>query len=962
MKLSLKSIALIFVLSSIGSMSLMQANADKENTDNQQTVAMSHAALAETDKPYTGATQGGPDIVTYVDTPTEFDGYAASPDGVIAKYQWDFDGDGQADYDSADNGMTVHTFSKPGKYDAMFKAFDATGAEMPLSVVRVIVRKGKGVPGYLNKNNLNLSNEEKVKKDKDDFKKQMKLTAEEENFLEMNTDIATAPIDAGAGTTLTEMPTQNAALPADGIKKTYVVMINGGGESRFWDDVTYSYDMFHTSYSLPASNIYLLNSNGLNPSGLNPNSMIDYAATKANLQTVLGSLALIIDGDDVLYFWATNHGNGYIGPVQREASQLKKIGYSGTGRISVDPGAEQDYVESDFLLRSFMVGGAYEDVFGMDTWGTYYYALSSTRIAYYRQKYVSHFSDVNFVDQGVKSDNDIYIERYMDYLKGDTNRDGIIDTALGETADYDADGVKPFDPITRTYDEDDWGEIDTYSDNIRTINTGVPEEFTYTYTILDIGLDNRLDIDLNHDPLNPHANGTDLDNDGLIDGLDVNNDGDQGDWISIDEVICLYGETLADDELRSYLQPTNAQSVVIMLMPCFSGGFIEDLSRPGTIIMTSTEEETVSWGNRFIRNITSALTGNSYPDTAGNPALIDTNADGYKDMTEIFNFAAANDYGTSFQIPQYDDNGDGISHAFPIPSGDESALGAIVHLNPVLPSAGTIKINKDAAYTSSTSVTLNLTAIAAMTQMQFSEDGTTFSALEPVAAAKIWTLSAGDGTKKVCVRFANAQGVTSDAYSDTIIFDSTPATVYAPQTTSPTGNLKPVWNWQPAVDNGSGTTGIYKFYLGTTSGGHEIVNGQSVSATTYTHSTNLSKGTYYAYITTTDNAGNLATSTVGSVVIRDAIAPATAVTSPTNNATVSRNKIMTIKANATDAVGVTKVVFYVNGAIVCTDTTAAYTCSWKVPIKSGAVYTLQTKAYDAAGNIGSSAIVKVTAR
>lgn len=149
MKLSLKSIALIFVLSNIGSMSLMQANADKENTDNQQTVAMSHATLAETTKPYTGATQGGPDIVTYVDTPTKFDGYAASPDGVIAKYQWDFDGDGQADYDSAENGMTAHTFSKPGKYDAMFKAFDATGAEMPFSAVYTLQTKAYDAAGNI---------------------------------------------------------------------------------------------------------------------------------------------------------------------------------------------------------------------------------------------------------------------------------------------------------------------------------------------------------------------------------------------------------------------------------------------------------------------------------------------------------------------------------------------------------------------------------------------------------------------------------------------------------------------------------------------------------------------------------------------------------------------------------------------------------------------------------------------
>jgi hypothetical protein len=59
-------------------------------------------------------------------------------------------------------------------------------------------------------------------------------------------------------------------------------------------------------------------------------------------------------------------------------------------------------------------------------------------------------------------------------------------------------------------------------------------------------------------------------------------------------------------------------------------------------------------------------------------------------------------------------------------------------------------------------------------------------------------------------------------------------------------------------------------------------------------------------------------------------------------------------------VGVTKVEFWVQGARKCTDTATPYTCTWKTPGQSGTASTLQAKAYDAAGNISTSASVTVT--
>ncbi len=97
-------------------------------------------------------------------------------------------------------------------------------------------------------------------------------------------------------------------------------------------------------------------------------------------------------------------------------------------------------------------------------------------------------------------------------------------------------------------------------------------------------------------------------------------------------------------------------------------------------------------------------------------------------------------------------------------------------------------------------------------------------------------------------------------------------------------------------------------------------------------------------------------------VAPDTSLPVTSVMAPVNGGTVAVSKSTTITATASDNVGVTKVLFYVAGALRCTDTSAPYTCAWSVPSTVNKTYTIQSKAYDAAGNIGSSAVVTVTAK
>jgi hypothetical protein len=103
-------------------------------------------------------------------------------------------------------------------------------------------------------------------------------------------------------------------------------------------------------------------------------------------------------------------------------------------------------------------------------------------------------------------------------------------------------------------------------------------------------------------------------------------------------------------------------------------------------------------------------------------------------------------------------------------------------LDTTLPT-GTISINNGAQYTNTASVTLNLSAsdtgsgMGPGAQMQFSNNNSTWSAPEAYATTKSWTLTSGNGIKTVYVKFKDAAGNWSGAYSDTIILDATKPTI-----------------------------------------------------------------------------------------------------------------------------------------------------------------------------------------
>jgi hypothetical protein len=89
----------------------------------------------------------------------------------------------------------------------------------------------------------------------------------------------------------------------------------------------------------------------------------------------------------------------------------------------------------------------------------------------------------------------------------------------------------------------------------------------------------------------------------------------------------------------------------------------------------------------------------------------------------------------------------------------------------------------------------------------------------------------------------------------------------------------------------------------------------------------------------------------------DATAPTTSLTNPLAGAIVTG--AVTISAAASDNIGVNRVDLLVDGAVQATAGAAPYNFSWDTRAAAVGNHTLQTVAYDAAGNKGSSTVVTV---
>ncbi len=306
--------------------------------------------------------------------------------------------------------------------------------------------------------------------------------------------------------------------------------------------------------------------------------------------------------------------------------------------------------------------------------------------------------------------------------------------------------------------------------------------------------------------------------------------------------------------------------------------------------------------------------------------------------TRQFTTPGDNGSGTNDWILQMDSNGDTTAPAVAI----------------------TAPIN-NAAVSGTVAITATASDNVGVSRVEFYENGAFLSAINVAPYTYNWdTTSVANGSHSLTAKAYDAAGNVGQSLNITITVNNTLADTTAPtvSVTVPANNST-VSGTATVTATASDNVGVTKVEL--------YVNG-TLKATDTTapynyawNTKNVVNGNYTLTAKAYDAAGNVGQSGNITVAVNntvaDTTAPTVSVTAPANNSTVSGTA--TVTATASDNVGVTKVEFYVNGALNATDTTAPYNYAWNTKNVANGNYTLTAKAYDAAGNVGQSGNVVI---
>ncbi|UCG62070.1 MAG: hypothetical protein JSV52_01895 [Candidatus Zixiibacteriota bacterium] len=545
----------------------------------------------------------------------------------VVRFAWDYDSDGWLDeiWDTWD--PAVHVFGSPGKRDATLYAFDTYG-NYGKATITVTVMSGTG------------ENKIEVVKAADSFRQHPKKSRP--------ADLAVAPDP----------------------EERYFLLINDNDCGLYYT-IQRAYHRLVDTFGYHDANIVVVTNCTEHP---DDTVFIDYSTSE--MDQAFNYLIDRMTYNDDLHILVSAHGSGcfdssiaWYGDIDKGPGLYARPFYLNFVGLVFTEDDDPEFIDDPDLfctedefpvaIPQWWNNGYRTSMVGMNQW------MADWEPEYCRRRMaVSHFNKVKFyTSKQPKSDDDEFIEIFVQYLKGDTNHNCKIEPELGEVWDYDGDGNPPIDTTEHgyVYDDQDWGDLGLLDNGTR---SGF---FLPSIAVFDAGLDDIPDVCFTYPepPSQPIVHGTDWDNDGLVIGLDVNRDGDWLDSAGISENI-----TVPDNYWGDFLDALEYRYVTGVYTNCFSGGVIDDMSRANVLVATATTAGTVAWGSTFTSYFSQALTGGiSNRD-------FDPGEDRLVTFLDVYNYLDSLDLSNLEGRVRLDDNGDRVGHLFPLPDGGDGALAA----------------------------------------------------------------------------------------------------------------------------------------------------------------------------------------------------------------------------------------------------------------------------------------------
>lgn len=277
-----------------------------------------------------------------------------------------------------------------------------------------------------------------------------------------------------------------------------------------------------------------------------------------------------------------------------------------------------------------------------------------------------------------------------------------------------------------------------------------------------------------------------------------------------------------------------------------------------------------------------------------------------------------------------------------------------------LPVVSITSPSNNATFTAPANVSIAVNATDAdgtISNVQFYNGATLLGSDNTAPYTFAWN-SVAAGTYAITAKATdNASGASTSSVIN-IVVNSAGNTAPTVTLTSPTNNaVYTVGTTVPLKATASdvgGSIAKVEFYRGTT-----LIASDATSPYSFNW-TNAAAGSYAITAKAYDNLGLSTTSTIANITVNAVsnTAPTVSLTSPTNNAAFTAPASVSISANASDNVSVSKVEFYQGTTLLFSDATAPYSYTWS-NVAAGS-YSITAKAFDNVGLTTTSTAVNIT--